>query len=175
MNILYLLKTLDTTNLEDVVKSIDLAPLDLNLAIGEAEARGEIEVDREKGKIKALVESTDTWHDPELADKILRTMDLYAAQKHNLTAGRLNSLIYIPGGDNFYKLHEYLMTVQHLIDTGVIYEDKRTIPEVNKMPGTTLIFLCREGIGDKSWNDADTEEWKKVHQNPANYKTKKKK
>lgn len=56
MNILYLLQILKTNKLSELAEAIDAPPLDMNLGVWEAIDRGEIEVDEDKDRIKALKE-----------------------------------------------------------------------------------------------------------------------
>jgi hypothetical protein len=60
MNVSYLLKILETEKLSELVKLIDATPLEMNLALWDAEAAGEIEIDRDKDYVKLLIEP-DMW------------------------------------------------------------------------------------------------------------------
>lgn len=158
MNILYLLKTLDTSKLEEFVAAIELPPLDMNLAIWEAIDRGEIEINEKKGKIKALKEA-DTWHDPELADKLLRVMKHYVANGTNITVGRMNSYMKDPASGRGYPLHEYLMTMQYLIDDGQVLEEVVSIPKTKTRPFHRFVFLCLPGNENEEMNSKAVNKW----------------
>ena len=57
---------------------------DINLAIDDAIAEGKIEVDKDKDKVKLLVDPEITF-DSDLANKLLRTMQHYEAKELNIT------------------------------------------------------------------------------------------
>lgn len=143
MNLLYLLKILNTTKLSKLVEMMDMPALDMNLALWEAEDAGDIEIDRAKDKVKALKEAGGTWYNPDLANKLISTIQHYAREEKNVTVGRLNSQIKNPADGQGYRVHEYLMTVQHLIDDGQLLEQTINLPEIKeKRPFQQFIFLA---------------------------------
>lgn len=157
MNLLYLIKVLtpETGNvkLSEVTAAMEMPPLDMNLAFWEAMDRGEIEIDEEKDKITPLV-VYEPWHNPDLANKLLRAIQHYAANKTNITVGRLNSYMKDPVSRQGYPLHEYLMTMQYLIDTGQVLEQVVSVPEIKKKrPFHRYVFLALPE------NEAHNEEW----------------
>lgn len=159
MNVLYLLKTLDTTKLSEFVAAIELPPLDMNLAIWEAIDRGEIEINEKKDKIKALKEA-ELWHDPDLASKLIRVIQHYTKNGTNITAGRLNSYVKDPASRRGYALHEYLMTGQYLIDTGQVLEDVRSVPKTKTRPFHRFVFLCLpENENNEEMNSKAVNKW----------------
>jgi hypothetical protein len=147
MNLLYLIHVLSLDNsakakLSEVVAAIDLPPLDMNLAIWGALDRGEIEIDEKKDKITPLV-TYERWHDTPLAKKLLEVVSHYAANGTNITVGRMNSYIKDPVTHRGYPFHEYLMTMQYLIETNQVLEQVVSVPEIkNKRPFHRFVFLC---------------------------------
>lgn len=158
MNILYLLKVLKTNKLSEVVAVIDAPPIDVNLALWEAMDRGEVEIDEEKDSIKALKEA-EMWHSPLLANKLMRVIQHYVANEVNITKGRLQGFIKDPVDGQGYPLHEYLMTLQSMIDSGVVVEDVRTIPKSKDRPFHRFVFLCLEGNDNEEWNSREINKW----------------
>lgn len=158
MNILYLLKIMGTNKLSDLVSVIDAAPIDINLAIWDAIDNGEIEVDADKDRVKALKEAEE-WHNPQLANKILRTVQHYAKNETNISKGRLDGDIKDPATGEGYAWHEYLMTLQALIDKGVIIEDIRTIPKTKGRPFHRFVFLCLPDNDNEEWNSRQINKW----------------
>lgn len=159
MNILYLLKTLKTNKLSLVVANIDAAPLDINIAIWKAIAAGEVEVDEKKDRIKPLKEA-EMWHHEELTNKILYVIKHYADNEANITRGTLYGYMKDPVSMVGYTTHEYLMSLQYLIDTGVIEEYEISVPEVkNKRPFHKFVFLCMPGNPNEEWNSKAVHKW----------------
>lgn len=159
MNILYLLKILDTKKLSELVANIDLPPLDLNLAIWDAEKAGQIEIDPDKDKVKALTEPEITF-DSDLASKLLRVMQQYESQGINITRGRLNNMIKDPVTGLGYGYHEYLMALHYLIDSGQIVEEAVSVPEIkNKRPFHKFVFLQFPNNPNEDWNRNEVNKW----------------
>lgn len=153
MNILYLLETLKTKELEELVANIDAPLLDINVALWEAEKAGEIEVDREKGRVKRLKKAEKTFN-ADLADKILKTVQHYADNETNLTIGKLTSWVKNPAMEHNYPYHEYITTLQYLIDSGQLLEQEATLPKIKGRPFHRFVFLCLPEHEDQSeeWN-----------------------
>lgn len=169
MNILYLLKVLGTDKLSELVAAIDVPPLDMNLAIWDAIDRGEIEVDEDKDRIKALKDAAPT-ADPNLMNKLIRVIQHYAANEVNINKGRLISYMKDPVSNQGYATHDYLMAMQYLVDNGTLIEQIVTVPEVKKSrPFRRFVFLCLPE------NEANNEEWnaKAVNNWIANWEKKK--
>lgn len=161
MNILYLLKTLKTNKLSELAAIIDAPTLDMNLAIWEAIDRGEIELDEDKDRVTALKDA-DTWHDPELANKLIRVIQHYSRQETNITRGRLQSYMNNPRRGYGYPVHEYLMTLQHLIDVGQVVEEVISVPGVRKVrPPHTFVFLGLPENEEQNaeWNAKAVNKW----------------
>lgn len=158
MNIPYLLKILDTNKLSELVANIDLPPLDINLALGDAENDGQVEVNREKDRIKVLVEPEITF-DADLASKLLRTMQQYERNETNITRGRLNSLIKDPVTGRGYGYHEYIMALHYLIDSGQVEQEVVSVPKTDKRPYHKFVFLQFKDNPNEDWNKAVVNNW----------------
>lgn len=158
MNIPYLLKILDTNKLSELVANIDLPPLDINLAISDAEKAGQVEVNLEKDKIKALTEPEVTF-DADLASKLLRTMQHYEARETNITRGRLNSLIKDPVTGRGYGYHEYIMALHYLIDSGQIQQEVVSVPKEKDRPYHKFVFLQFADNPNEDWNREVVNKW----------------
>jgi hypothetical protein len=174
MNIPYIVKCLETDSIEELVGNIDAAPLDMNLAIWEAIDEGFIEVDDDKGTIKLLKEP-ELSSDPELKNKILRTIQHYARDEVNITRGRLNSQVKDMSTGKGYAWHEYLIAVQHLIDGELIVADEVKVPQATKKftdkkgrkkekvirPAHTFVFLGLAENAEKNeeWNARAVNKW----------------
>lgn len=160
MNIPFLIKTLKTDKLSEVVANIDAAPIDFNLALRDALKAKEIEIDESKDLIISLVENPEGWRDSELADKIIRTMGHYIDNESNITRGRLLSTIKDPVSLRGYPTHEYLMTLQDMIDKGEVLELDIEIPEIKKKrPYHRFVFLCLPGKPNEEWNARIVNKW----------------
>lgn len=158
MNIPYLLKILKTNKLSELVANIDLPPLDINLAIWGAEKAGDIELNQEKDKIKALVEPEISF-DADLASKLLRVMQQYESQELNITRGRLTNLIKDPTTHIGYPYHEYLAALQYLIDSGQIQEEVVSVPQNGDRPYHKFVFLQFADNPNEDWNREEVNKW----------------
>lgn len=142
MNIPYLLKKLDTTELSELAANIDLPILDMNLAIWDSIDKGEISVDEEKNEVKLLVEPTPSFDD-DLKSKLLRVVQHYAKNGSNVTRGRLTTYIKDPVTNQGYGWHEYITTLEFMIDNGEIVQEVIDVPGVKKKrPPHKFAFLC---------------------------------
>lgn len=151
MNVAYLLKILGTNKLSELVANIDLPALDYNLAIDDAVVAGQIEVDRKKDKVKLLVEPEISF-ESDLANKLLRTMQHYEKMETNITRGRLNSLIKDPVTGLGYGWHEYITSLQYLIDSDQIQEQIETVPKSGDRPYHKFVFLQFPNNPNEDWN-----------------------
>lgn len=174
MNVAYLLKVADTKKLSELVELIEMPPLDMNLYIREAESRGEIRVDFDKDEVELLVDPEPASNE-DLKDKIFRTIKLYAQQGTIASRGRIVNLLKDPGTGLGYAWHDYVMTVQHLIDEGSVVEIVTEVPEKaehykdkkgrNKKkilrPARKFAFLGLPGDADKheEWIATSVNEW----------------
>lgn len=158
VNILYLLKILNTNKISELVANIDLPPIDINLAIWDATKTGEVEVDDDKGTITALKPAEASFN-ADLGNKLIRVIQHYASKELNVTRGTLNSVIKDPGTDKGYAWHEYLMALQYLIDSGQIVEEQVSVPKTNKRPYHKFVFLCLPENDNEEWNAREVNKW----------------
>lgn len=158
MNILYLLKILNTNKISELVANIDAPFLDINLAIWDAAKAGDVEIDENKDRIVALKEPEITFNS-DLATKLLRTMQHYNARETNITRGRLNTLVKNTATEFNYAWHEYIMALQYLIDSGQIEEQVISVPKSNKRPYHKFVFLCFADNPNEEWNSREVNNW----------------
>lgn len=159
MNIPYLLKALKTDKLSELVANIDLPPIDMNLAIWDSIDRGEIEVNDEKDRVTALKDAEPS-SNSDLTNKIIRVIQHYAKNQTNITRGRLNSYIKDPVTSQGYPWHEYIMAVQHLVDSGQVIEDITSVPKAKDRPYHKFVFLCLpENKDNAEWNAREINNW----------------
>lgn len=158
MNILYLLKILKTNKISELVQNIDLPPIDINLALWDAEKTGQIQIDEKKGTIKALGKHEISF-DSDLATKLIRVIQHYVGKEVNVTRGTLNGIIKDPSTDKGYPWHEYLMALQYLIDSEQVVEMEVDVPKSGDRPFHKFVFL---GLGDNpndDWNRREVNKW----------------
>lgn len=158
MNLPYLIKILKTEKVSELVANIDLPPLDINLAIWDAEKAGQIEIDLEKDKITALTVPEITFNS-DLANKLYRTIQHYAEKEINVTRGRLNNVIKDPNSEKGYAYHEYLMALQYLIDSNQVIEFVESVPQVGKRPYHQFVFLGLPDNPNEEWNKREVNKW----------------
>lgn len=159
MNISYLLKILDTNKLSVLVENIDLPLIDINLLLWDAEKAGEIEVDMDKDKVKALKEPEVTF-DSDLSSKLLRVLQHYESKEKNITRGKLNGWIKDPATGLGYPYHEYLMALHYLIDSGQVETDVISVPEIkDKRPFHKFVFLQFPDNPNEDWNRNEVNKW----------------
>lgn len=159
MDILYLLKVLKTNKLSELVETIQAPQIDINIAIWDAIKNGDIKVDENKDRVKALKEA-QAWHDPKLATKIMRVLQHYAENKSNITRGKLYHFTKDVTTMQGYPAHEFLMTLQWMIDEGQIEEETISVPEIkDKRPFHRFVFLCLPGNDNQEWNARIVNKW----------------
>lgn len=159
MNILYLLKVLNTNKISELVQNIDLAPLDINLAIWGAIDAGEIEVDEDKDRVTALKDA-EPYGDPSLTTKLLRVIQHYASKEINVTRGTINGLIKDPSTPEVsYPWHEYIMSLQSLVDSGQVTQEVVSVPKTKKRPYHKFVFLCLPENDNEEWNAREVNKW----------------
>jgi hypothetical protein len=158
INVLYLLKQLETNKLSVLVENIDAPLLDINVALFESEDSGQVKIDHKKDKIEALQEATPSY-DVDLADKMLSVIKHYASKEINISAGKLQSWVKNPGLDHNYPYHDYVCTLQYLIDTNQIIEETVTVPQMNKRPFHRFVFLCLKDNPNEEWNSREVNKW----------------
>lgn len=158
MNILYLLKILDTKKLSELVANIDAPFLDMNLAIWEAQRDGLVEVDEEKDLITPL-KPHEVSFDSDLANKLLRVIQHYCSKEINITRGRLTNLVKNVASEFNYPYHDYLMALQYLIDSGQVTEEVIGIPKLGKRPYHKFVFLQLPENPNEDWNRREVNKW----------------
>lgn len=158
INLPYLLKILKTNKLTELVANLDLPFLDMNLLIWDAVKAGDIEVNEEKDRVKALKEPEITF-DSDLASKLLRTIQHYESKEVNITRGRLTNLVKNVGSEFNYPYHEYLMALQYLIDSSQIEEEVVSVPKLDKRPAHKFVFLQFPNNPNEEWNSREVNNW----------------
>lgn len=158
MNIPYLLHAMGSNKLTDLVNVADLAPIDFDLAVWDAIDAGEIEVDGKKDRVKVLVEPT-AWHDPALANKLLRVIQHYAREGTNVTRGRMDGEVKDPVSGKGYAWHEYLMTRQYLVDQGTIVESVVSLPKTPSRPFHRFVFMGLPENDNEEMNAKAVNKW----------------
>ncbi len=158
INIPYLLKILKTNKLSELVENIDAPPIDINLAIWDAEERGHVKIDPKKDRIEALVEPEVSF-DSDLASKLLKTIQHYTKQGINPTRGTINGVIKEPMTERGYKWHDYLTSLQYLIDSGQVLEMEGSVPKSGKRPYHKFVFLCLPDNPNDDWNRNELNKW----------------
>lgn len=158
VNISYLLKILGTDKISELVQNIDLPPIDINLAIWDAEKAGQIVVDEKKNKIRAITEPEVSF-DSDLANKLIRVIQYYASKEVNVTRGTLNSVIKDHSTDRGYPWHEYLMALHYLISSGQVLEEEVSVPKNGDRPYHKFVFLCLPDNDNEEWNRREVNKW----------------
>lgn len=158
IDIPYLLKILETNKLSELVANIDLPFLDIDLELNDAEVAGKIEIDRKKDRVRALVKPEIAFN-ADLANKLIRTLQHYERRELNATRGRINGLIKDPSSNIGYPWHEYLMTMQYLVDSEQIKEMVVTVPKAADRPAHKFVFLCFPDNPNEDWNRKEVNKW----------------
>lgn len=159
MNINYLLQVLETTKLSELVANIDAPLLDINVALWDAEKAGEVEINRDKDRIKSLKDAEPSQNE-KLSNKIVRAIQHYADEEMNLTAGKLLSWVKNRALEYNYLYHDYICSLQYLIDNGTIVEFVVSVPEIKKKrPYHKFVFLCLPGNDNEEWNAKQVNKW----------------
>lgn len=158
----YLIKTIKSNKFSDLVNVFDEVPLDMNLMLWESEEAGEIKINHKKDRVEIMVDVVEPWHDPELASKILRVIQHYAAGNTSINRGRMDGQIKDPVTKEGYKRYQYLMTLQYLIDSGQVVEEVISVPGVkDKRPARKMVFLNLPEFKDQNaeWNAKQVNNW----------------
>lgn len=145
------MQILGTKKLSVLIENIDLPLIDINLALFDAEKAGEVEINREKDKIIALQEATPSCNEA-LADKLYRVIRHYADKEVNITVGKLTGWVKNPMVEYNYPYHEYVTSLQYLIDTKKVIEHEMTVPKTKNRPFHRFVFLCLPGNDNEEWN-----------------------
>lgn len=143
--VLALLKALDTKDLKTLVQHMAMAPLDIDLLLYEAQHKGEIKIDKEKGTVETLKEGGYEY-DEILAGKIAQIISEYDRQEANITKARLEQDVLDFNGRHGYPIHTFVMTL-YALENGKIpglVSPKRYDIEVkeikDKRPPNTFTF-----------------------------------
>lgn len=173
--LLTLLEALKTDDLKTVVGYLDMAPLDIDLLLYEAQESGVIEINKEKAKIKALMPAGALYYDGELAEKLLKIIKRYDDQEANITRNRLEEITLNLNGKRGYPIHDFICTL-YALENGQdktwpeVHKYEISVPEIknNKKiirPANTFIFytlLDHQEFGAKAVNDF-IEQWDKLN------------
>lgn len=161
ININYLLECLETEKLSELVACLDLPLLDINILLWDAEQSGAVEIDRENDKIVSN-EKGVPFYNQQLARNMLKAVRYYAdVHKTNLTIGRLATWVCNPGIDHNYLQHEYIATLQYLINTKQVLEQKVVVPKDGGREEKIFNFLCLPENDEASddWNKAEVDKF----------------
>lgn len=163
--LLTLLDALKTDDLKTVVGYLDMSPLDIDLLLYEAQENGEVEINKEKAKIKALKPAVDLYYDKVLAVKIIKIIKRYDDQEANITRSRLEEITLNLQGKRGYPIHDFVCTM-HAIENGLpvlpgitdVKTYEISVPAIKKpfRPANTFIFytlLDHQEFGSKAVND----------------------
>lgn len=173
--LLTLIDALKTTDLKTVVGYLDMVPLDIDLMLYEAQESGAIEINKEKGKIKALIPAGALYYDGDLAEKLLKIIKRYDDQDANITRNRLEEITLNLNGKRGYPIHDFVCTMYALENRQdkswpEVFKYEISVPEVksNKKimrPANTFIFytlLDHQEFGSKAVNDFISQ-WDKLN------------
>jgi hypothetical protein len=158
----YLIKTIKSNKFSDLINVFDEVPLDMNLLLWQSEESGEIKIDQKKDRVEIMSDVVEPWHDPELANKLLRVIQHYAAGQTSINRGRLDGQIKDPVTHEGYKRYQYLMTLQYLIDQGQVIEEVISVPGVkDKRPARKMVFLNlpENAEFNAEWNAKQVNNW----------------
>lgn len=159
-NILYLLHILNTNKLPELVEIIEAAPIDVNIALWEAEDREQVKIDGET--ITPIVDFTPT-ADENLTYKIFKVVERYNKEGHDITETRLLNYMKDPATNVGYPFHEYLMAVHYMIEKGSIEKYEIKVKKTKKVPERTFEFLTLPENLDKQFGQAAVDEWVKSY------------
>lgn len=161
--LLTLLEALKTDDLKTVVGYLDMSPLDIDLLLYEAQENGEVEINKEKAKIKALKPAVDLYYDKALAVKIIKIIKRYDDQDANITRSRLEEITLNLQGKRGYPIHDFVCTMYAIesnasADWPEVYHYEISVPAIKKpfRPANTFIFytlLDHQEFGSKAVND----------------------
>lgn len=138
--LLTLLKALDTTDLEKVVGNLDMAPIDVDVMLYDAQEAGDIEVDRNKNKIKALSEPDALYSNSALLTQMRKLISYYDKQSANITKTRLEMICLDPMGKNGYLNQDVICTLYVLEHQDDIRKYDITVPKKKTRPEHTFEF-----------------------------------
>lgn len=156
--LLTLLKALNTSDLEKVVKilSNSMAELDIDVMFYEAQEAGEIEIDKKKNKIKALKEPGTLYYNEKLLSQIKKIIRFYDQQGANITRNRLEMTAASPMSLSGYPMVDVYCTMYYLDESGEVNKYELTVPKLGKRPFNRFqfyTFVDHQEFGAKAVND----------------------
>jgi hypothetical protein len=154
--LLTLLKALNTNKLDVVVANISMSPLDIDVLLYESQDRGDVEIDKKKGTIKALKEPESFYQNPHLYSQICKIVGFYDQQEANITRSRLEMIALDPNGTNGYLRHDFFCTLFALEEDAKVNKYSITVPKRGKRPYHEFefyTFLDHQEFGAKAVND----------------------
>lgn len=138
--LLTLIKALGTDELIEVVKRISLAQIDIDVMLYEAQEAGAVEIDKEKGKIKALKEPETPYYNEKLLSQIKKIIRFYDQQEANITRTRLENIVTDPMGIHGYPVHDFYCTMYYLDESGAVNKYSIDVPKKGQRPAHTFEF-----------------------------------
>lgn len=154
--LLTLLKALNTEDLTKVITSLGLCALDIDVLLYEAQERGEVEIDRKKGIIKALKELEELYYNEKLLEQIKKIIHFYDGQGANITRNRLGMVAVDPMGKYGYAEHDFECTMFYLDEAGDVNKYEIDVPKKGKRPANRFefyTFLDHQEFGAKAVNN----------------------
>lgn len=156
--LLTLLKVLGSDRLDVLVASLAMPPLDIDVLLYEAQENGDIEIDKEKGTVKALREAEHPYYNQRLYEQITKIIRFYDQQDANITRSRLEVVALDPNGSYGYSDADFLCTMHYLENEGNVnhYETKVKGNKKKNRPAHTFKFytyLDHQEFGAKAVAD----------------------
>lgn len=159
--LLQLLKSQNTTKLSEIVQYLSMAPIDIDLVLYRAIKAGEVEVDKEKDRIKPLTDDVPPYYNSDLAEKISELISQYDEQDANITRNRLEAVVLDLHGSHGYPIHQFLTTMyameqDQIPDMPKLNTYEISVPKMGKRPYNKFKFytyLDHQEFGSKAVND----------------------
>lgn len=158
--LLTLIKALDTNKLIDVVGSISLPPIDIDLMLYNAQENGFIELSEDKQKLTVLKDTDEVYYDAGLLNKIRNIIRHYDRQEANITYNRLFEIVCNlnhPNERYGYAIHDFVCTMYQVDNSSDIKTYEIEVPEVkDKRPYNKFkfyTFVNHQEFGARAVND----------------------
>jgi hypothetical protein len=151
--LLTLLKALNTEKLDEVIGAMQMAALDIDVMLYDAQKRGQIEIDREKNKIKALTEPENFYYNEKLLEQLKKLIGFYDEQGANITRNRLGLVAVDPMGGHGYTTHDFECTMLYLDESGEVNKYEIDVPKKGKRPANKFefyTFLDHQKFGEEA-------------------------
>jgi len=149
--LLTLLKGLNTNELMEVVGSLTMSPLDIDLLFYDEQELGNVGIDKKKGTITALKEAPYIYHDELLAHKLAKIIKRYDEQDANITRSRMEEIALDLVGGHGYPIHEFICAL-YALEQGVVKDEPQalryeiSVPELKgKRPAHMFVFYTFTG------------------------------